>query len=68
MFTNKVLLTRQEVKDLLNFKSYNSIYILEKTDKTFPTKIKIGLRRVGYKADEVYSWLDSQKVERNELS
>lgn len=66
MSPNKILLTRQEVKDLLNFRSYNSLYMLEKRDKTFPPKIKIGVRRVCYKAKDVYSWLDSQKVERND--
>lgn len=65
--TNQIL-TKQEVKTLLHFKSDTSLYTLEQKDKTFPSKIKIGLRSVGYKADEIYSWLESRKVERREIS
>lgn len=62
------ILSKQEVKTLLHFKSDTSLYTLEQKDKTFPQKIKIGLRRVGYKADEIYSWLESRKVERREVA
>lgn len=65
--TNQIL-SKQEVKNLLHFKSDTSLYTLEQKDKTFPQKIKIGLRRVGYKADEIYSWLESRKVERREVA
>ena len=64
--TNTILL-KKEVKKLLHFKSDTSLYTLEKKDKTFPQKIKIGLRRVVYRADEIYSWLESRKVERHEV-
>lgn len=64
--TNTIL-SKKEVKNLLHFKSDTSLYMLEKKDKTFPQKIKIGLRRVGYRADEIYSWLESRKVERREV-
>lgn len=57
-----IILTKQEVKNLLRFKSDTSLYTLENKDKNFPAKIKIGLRRVGYKADEIYSWIESRKV------
>lgn len=59
--TNQIL-TKQEVKNLLRFKSDTTLYTLENNDKSFPAKIKIGLRRVGYRADEIYSWIESRKV------
>lgn len=65
--TNQIL-SKREVKTLLHFKSDTSLYTLEQKDKTFPQKIKIGLRRVGYRADEIYSWLESRKVERREVA
>ena len=65
--TNQIL-SKQEVKNLLHFKSDTSLYTLEQKDKTFPSKIRIGLRRVGYKADEIYSWLESRKVQRSEVA
>ncbi|RKS86891.1 AlpA family transcriptional regulator [Orbus hercynius] len=65
--TNTIL-SKQEVKTLLHFKSDISLYTLEQKDKIFQQKIKIGLRRVGYKTDEVYSWLESRKVERREVA
>lgn len=65
--TNTIL-SKQEVKDLLHFKSDTSLYTLEQKDNTFPQKIRIGLRRVGYRSDEIYSWLESRKVERREVA
>ncbi|MBI0032192.1 AlpA family phage regulatory protein [Gilliamella sp. B14384G15] len=65
--TNTIL-SRREVKNLLHFKSDTSLYTLEKKDETFPQKIRIGLRRVGYRADEIYSWLESRRVERSEVA
>lgn len=65
--TNQIL-SKQEVKQLLHFRSDTSLYTLEQKDKTFPSRIKIGLRRVGYKADEIHSWLESRKVERREVA
>lgn len=65
--TNQIL-SKQEVKTLLHFKSDTSLYTLEQKDKTFPLKIKIGLRRVGYKANEIYNWIESRKVERCEAA
>lgn len=62
------ILSKKEVKALLHFKSDTSLYTLEKKDETFPQKIKIGLRRVGYRADEIYLWLESRKVERGEVA
>ena len=64
--TNTILL-KKEVKKLLHFKSDTSLYTLEQRDKTFPQKIRIGLRRVGYRADEICSWLESRRVERSEV-
>lgn len=64
--TNQII-TKPELKKLLHFKSDTSLYTLEQKDPTFPSRIKIGLRRVGYKANEVYSWLESRKVERKEV-
>ena len=61
--TNTIL-SKKEVKNLLHFKSDTSLYTLEQRDKTFPQKIRIGLRRVGYRADEIHSWLESRRVER----
>ena len=65
--TNQIL-SKKEVKDLLRFKSNTSLYTLEMKDKTFPQKIRIGLRRVGYRADEIYSWFESRRVERREVA
>ncbi|NUF49228.1 helix-turn-helix transcriptional regulator [Gilliamella sp. ESL0250] len=65
--TNQIL-SKKEVKTLLHFKSDTSLYTLEQKDETFPKKIRIGLRRVGYRADEIYSWLESRRVERREVA
>ena len=65
--TNQIL-SKKEVKSLLHFKSDTSLYTLEQKDETFPQRIRIGLRRVGYRADEIYSWLESRKVERREVA
>lgn len=65
--TNQIL-SKKEVKTLLQFKSDTSLYTLEQKDETFPQRIRIGLRRVGYRADEIYSWLESRKVERREVA
>ncbi|MCX8616885.1 AlpA family phage regulatory protein [Gilliamella sp. B2923] len=62
------ILSKKEVKTLLHFKSGTSLYTLEQKDETFPQRIRIGLRRVGYRADEIYSWLESRKVERREVA
>lgn len=59
-----IIMNRKQVLELLHFKSNTSLYTLEKNDKTFPKKIKIGLRRVGYRADEINAWLESRKVEK----
>ncbi|WP_294833198.1 AlpA family phage regulatory protein [uncultured Gilliamella sp.] len=63
-----IILTKKEVKTLLHFKSDTSLYTLEQKDETFPQRIRIDLRRVGYRADEIYSWLESRKVERREVA
>lgn len=65
--TNQIL-SKKEVKVLLHFKSDTSLYTLEQKDDTFPQRIRIGLRRVGYRADEIYSWLESRKVEHREVT
>ena len=65
--TNTIL-SRREVKKLLHFKSDTSLYTLEQRDETFPQKIRIGLRRVGYRADEIHSWLESRRVERRDVA
>ncbi|OCF96565.1 helix-turn-helix transcriptional regulator [Gilliamella sp. wkB308] len=65
--TNQIL-SKKEVKTLLQFKSDTSLYTLEQKDETFPQRIRIGLRRVGYRADEIYSWLESRKVEHREVA
>lgn len=65
--TNTIL-SRRKVKNLLHFKSDTCLYTLEQKDETFPQKIRIGLRRVGYRADEIYSWLESRRVERREVA
>lgn len=65
--TNQII-TKKEVKSLLHFKSDTSLYTLEKKDETFPQKIRIGLHRVGYRADEIYSWLESRRIERREVA
>lgn len=59
---NNQILTKPEVKNLLRFKSDTSLYTLENKVKGFPKKIKIGLTRVGYRADEIHSWIESRKV------
>lgn len=65
--TNQIL-SKKEVKTLLHFKSDTSLYTLEQKDENFSQKIRIGLHRVGYRADEIYSWLESRKVERREVT
>lgn len=65
---NNNILSKKEVKTLLHFKSDTSLYRLEQKDETFPQRIRIGLRRVGYRADEIYSWLESRKVEYREVA
>ena len=62
------ILPKKEVKTLLHFISDTSLYRLEQKDETFHQKIRIGLRRVGYRADEIYSWLESRKVEYREVA
>lgn len=62
------ILPQKEVKTLLHFKSDTSLYTLEQKDENFSQKIRIGLRRVGYRADESYCWLESRKVERREVT
>lgn len=65
--TNQII-TKKEVKSLHHFKSDTSLYTLEQKDETFPQKIRIGLHRVGYRADEIYSWLESRRIERREVA
>lgn len=65
--TNQIL-SKKEVKTLLHFKSDTSLYTLEQKDENFSQKIRIGLHRVGYRADEIYSWLESRKVGRREVA
>ena len=65
--TNQIL-SKKEVKTLLHFKSDTSLYTLEQKDENFSQKIRIGLRRVGYRADESYSWLESRKVKHREVT
>ena len=43
--TNQIL-SKKEVKALLNFKSDTSLYTLEQKDKTFLQKIRISLREL----------------------
>lgn len=62
------ILTQKEVKTLLHIKSDTSLYTPEQKDETFHQKIRIGLRLVGYRADESYSWLESRKVEHREVT
>lgn len=65
--TNQIL-SKKDVKTLLHFKSDSSLYTPEQKDETFHQKIRIGLRLVGYRADEIYSWLESRKVGRREVA
>ncbi|EAQ9996067.1 AlpA family phage regulatory protein, partial [Salmonella enterica] len=51
------ILLKQEVKDVLRIKSDSSFYEMIKRGE-FPAGFKVGLRRVGWYEDEVYSWLD----------
>lgn len=65
---NNNILSKKEVKTLFHFKSDTSLYTPEQKDETFHQKIRIGLRLVGYRADEIYSWLESRKVEHREVT
>ena len=65
--TNQIL-SKKEVKTLLHFKSDTSLYTPEQKDENFSQKIRIGLHRVGYRANEIYSWLESRKVGRREVA
>lgn len=64
----ETILSKQEVKKLLHFKSDTSLYNLEKHDHSFPNKLKIGIRRIGYKSSEIYAWLETRKVRRDEVA
>lgn len=68
VITPLTILSKKELKNVLGFKSDTSIYNLAKKDNTFPQAIRIGLRKVGYRADEVYSWLESRKVDRDKVA
>ncbi|EPD0208797.1 helix-turn-helix transcriptional regulator [Salmonella enterica] len=57
----KILLKR-EVKDILRIKGDSSFYEMIKRGE-FPAGFKVGLRRVGWYEDEVYSWLDERAKE-----
>lgn len=48
-----------EVMKMLNYKTRNSIYYLE-VHAGFPSRIKIGIRRVGYDLDAIQNWLRSR--------
>ncbi|EEF5710500.1 AlpA family phage regulatory protein [Salmonella enterica] len=62
------ILLKQEVKDVLRIKSDSSFCEMIKRGE-FPAGFKIGLRRVGWYEDEVYSWLDkSAKEARGEAA
>ncbi|ELL7417794.1 AlpA family phage regulatory protein [Salmonella enterica] len=62
------ILLKQEVKDVLRIKSDSSFYEMIKRGE-FPAGFKVGLRRVGWYEDEVYSWLDeSAKAARGEAA
>lgn len=59
---SKTLLIKQELKAMLTIKSDTTIRNLELKDPTFPTKIAIGFRRVGYRLQDVQDWLKSKEV------
>ncbi|ENP0792749.1 AlpA family phage regulatory protein [Salmonella enterica] len=62
------ILLKQEVKDILRIKSDSSFYEMIKRGE-FPAGFKVGLRRVGWYEDEVYSWIgESAKAARGEAA
>lgn len=59
-----MIINIQEVCTMLNFKRSKLYYLIDPDsdyfDPTFPQKIKLGKRTVGFKAEEIYAWIESQ--------
>lgn len=56
------ILLKQEVKNIIRIKADSAFHEMIKRGE-FPAGFKIGLRRVGWYKDEVYSWLDERVKE-----
>ncbi len=60
MTAGESMLTKKEVKALLHYKSDSGFHEFLKRTPTFPKPVKLGLRRVGWAASEVDTYLDEQ--------
>ncbi|MEW2739756.1 AlpA family phage regulatory protein [Providencia rettgeri] len=55
------IISMAEVLSIMGYRSRNSIYHLEKFEG-FPSRIRIGVRRIGYDLDAVKAWIDSRSI------
>lgn len=58
--SDQLLLSRDQLCELLRI-SDTTRQRLERSDPTFPPKIKVGLRRVGYLRSDALAWLLQQR-------
>lgn len=62
--TERAILLKSEVKKVLRIKSDSAFQEMVNTGE-FPRGFRIGLRRLGWFADEVDAWIDARIAERN---
>lgn len=59
-----MIINIKEVCKLLSFKRSKLYYLTDPESKyfdpTFPQKIYLGERTVGFKAEDIYAWIDAQ--------
>lgn len=60
--SNIKCISPKETLVLLGLKSRTSLYELEKT-QNFPSRIRIGTRRVSYDLNSVLKWLESRYID-----
>lgn len=60
--SNIQCISPKETLALLGLKSRTSLYELEKTEN-FPSRIRIGTRRVSYDLNSVLKWLESRYID-----
>lgn len=65
--SERKILTKREVKDILRIKSDTSLQDMINAGE-FPRGFRIGLRRVGWFEDEIDSWLDRRVAERDQAT
>lgn len=67
MTINEPMLTKQEVKARLHYKSDSGFHEFIKRTPSFPKPVKLGLRRIGWAASEIDAYLDEQLNAREEV-